>query len=455
MQKLLFVSPKNLQVGYIKLLNILFFCFPISILIGNAAINVIIFLICLIGFFAYSKKLFLIKNDRVVLLFLVFFLILFISTALDFYKETENQNFLKSILYFRYFILFLVTSLLVKSGKFELKYFLISSFICTTFLSLDIIYQLLFGSDIFGFVGYSNNNTFHLSGFLKNEYFAGGYIQRFCIFSLVLFPFFFIKEKKYKLIIPILLCIIFFSGILFSGNRIPLLIFTFSSALIIIVIKDLRLPLLIGIMFCFFIFYQTLSTQEKFKVQYSSFYHNVKAIFLNINEYAFKKYPELENKKKYFVGEVFKGNEEYKKYNLVVWGSGHSVIYLTALDLWSDKPILGYGIKSFRIKCKTKLHLPNRVCQAHPHNYYLELLNDSGVIGTLAFLIGVILLFRDKYLNFKNYKKNEKLILYCLSIIIISELFPLRSSGSFFSTQISSYVFLILGIFNGIKKIKI
>ena len=52
--------------------------------------------------------------------------------------------------------------------------------------------------------------------------------------------------------------------------------------------------------------------------------------------------------------------------------SGHLVIYLTATDIWTDNPIIGNGIKSFRIKCWTKLHLPNRTCSSHPHNYYLE-----------------------------------------------------------------------------------
>ena len=67
------------------------------------------------------------------------------------------------------------------------------------------------------------------------------------------------------------------------------------------------------------------------------------------------------------------------------FGSGHTVIYLTAIDLWTDSPMVGNGIKSFRIKCLTKLYKPNRVCEGHPHNYYLELLNDTGLTGTLIF----------------------------------------------------------------------
>ena len=46
------------------------------------------------------------------------------------------------------------------------------------------------------------------------------------------------------------------------------------------------------------------------------------------------------------------------KYNVMVFGSGHSAIYLTAIELWTEKPFIGSGIKSFRIKCKTKFIYP-------------------------------------------------------------------------------------------------
>ena len=41
-------------------------------------------------------------------------------------KRKFKNNVLKALLYFRYFILFIVISYFVKSGKFNLKYFLIS-----------------------------------------------------------------------------------------------------------------------------------------------------------------------------------------------------------------------------------------------------------------------------------------------------------------------------------------
>ena len=143
------------------------------------------------------------------------------------------------------------------------------------------------------------------------------------------------------------------------------------------------------------------------------------------------------------------------KYNIIpTFGSGHAVLYITALDLWMDNPLLGNGIKSFRVKCLDKIHLPSRACESHPHNYNLEILNDSGIIGAIIFLLLILIILKNKLYNLKTYKKEEKLFLVCMFIIIISEFFPLKSTGSFFSIQNSSYIFFILGMLSGFKKIK-
>ena len=138
----------------------------------------------------------------------------------------------------------------------------------------------------------------------------------------------------------------------------------------------------------------------------------------------------------------------------MAFGSGHQVIYLTAIDVWLDKVFLGNGLKSFRLTCKTKLHLPNRVCESHPHNYYLELLNDTGLIGTFIFILSILFLFISKISNFRNLNPKEKFFLVCILIAATAELFPLKSTGAFFSTSNSSYVFFLLGLLSGSKNIE-
>jgi hypothetical protein len=197
---------------------------------------------------------------------------------------------------------------------------------------------------------------------------------------------------------------------------------------------------------------------DNLRMNYTGFYDNSSNMAVNIKKYVSRKYPELERerKKKYFLfrDNVAKKYMKNEKYEIPGFGSGHWIIYLTAIDIWIDNPIIGNGIKSFRIKCLTKLHLPNRSCSSHPHNYYLELLNDTGLLGTLILVCAIFYLITNKFFNFKHYEKNEKLLFICLLIIIIAEFFPLKSSGSFFSTANSSFIFLTLGMLNGLKKIK-
>ena len=38
------------------------------------------------------------------------------------------------------------------------------------------------------------------------------------------------------------------------------------------------------------------------------------------------------------------------------------------------------------------MHLPNRVCESHPHNFLLDITNDSGLIGLALLIFPVLIL---------------------------------------------------------------
>ena len=106
---------------------------------------------------------------------------------------------------------------------------------------------------------------------------------------------------------------------------------------------------------------------------------------------------------------------------------------------------IGGGIKSFRFNCP-KRQIKNRErtsCNMHPHNYYIEILTDLGVFGFLFFISLISLVF------YKTYKilfySNTKYLFSPFFYIFIMEVFPLRSSGSFFTTVNSTLIFLSLG----------
>ena len=108
---------------------------------------------------------------------------------------------------------------------------------------------------------------------------------------------------------------------------------------------------------------------------------------------------------------------------------------------------IGGGIKSFRFNCPSrKIETINErtTCNMHPHNYYLEILTDLGIIGFLIFIALILSVL------FKAYKvllhSNNKYIFSPYLYIFMMEIFPIKSSGSFFTTNNSVIIFLSLGI---------
>ena len=237
----LFFNQKITKSNYI---NIIFSFIPISFIAGNMIININIALLLFFSLFFYGRNVFKIKYyllDKLIILF--FFLILFTGffNDIEFYLTDAWPNtrtygvhtILKSIFFIRYLILYLTIRFLVENEIINFRNFFISCTFCSIFVCFDLYYQLFFGQDIFGHKVISSR----LSGPFGNELIAGGYIQRFSIFSFFLIPIFFKTnfKKLIKFLIPILF-IIFFTGIILSGNRMPLILFLFS------IVSDLRIP---------------------------------------------------------------------------------------------------------------------------------------------------------------------------------------------------------------------
>ena len=99
----------------------------------------------------------------------------------------------------------------------------------------------------------------------------------------------------------------------------------------------------------------------------------------------------------------------------------------------------------YQIECK----------RSHPHNYYLELLNDTGLLGTLILLVGILIILLPIIFNHKSFNcgsnLSDKIFLFCLLAILFAEFFPLKSS-IVFQTNNSSFIFFIMGIFSRSKK---
>ena len=96
--------------------------------------------------------------------------------------------------------------------------------------------------------------------------------------------------------------------------------------------------------------------------------------------------------------------EGYSEPKIIFFSGLHHNLMITSLRIFNDNKIFGSGPRSYRNVCD--IHKINRFsCDTHPHNYYLQLLSETGIIGIL-FLISIYLLIIKEIFSVYLDKKN-------------------------------------------------
>ena len=118
---------------------------------------------------------------------------------------------------------------------------------------------------------------------------------------------------------------------------------------------------------------------------------------------------------------------------------------------------IGGGVRSFRLNCPKRKNIyigptpessERGTCNTHPHNYYLEILTELGLVGFIMFLL-IISKVLWNYINLNNvFEKNsiQRKIIVPFFMLLLVEIFPLKSSGSFFASSNSTFIFILLGV---------
>ena len=448
------------------LLNWLIYLFPLFYILGNFFMNASVVLISITGLVLYREKIFDFKKDNFLILISAFFLIIIICTFFESISNPGNVKVYKSIIFLRYFILLLVVRYALINDHINLKKFLVSCLIFSTLISLDVIFQFITGKNIIGLKSAAQNR----SSFFGDEYVAGGYIQRFSVMGF--FCTLIILKKKYlKILISTTFLILCFFATLYSGNKMPaviLLTFMFITLFFFFLnfgIYKNRAFIFSSLAVLAIVFFQSEKLYSLYlnKIKNSYYFAHSQALGAIPNSFigampnpkiiyseVTRDYSELnkyKNKTWFHHTEEFK---DKKKYRYLVTRSTYNNLYITSLDLFLEKPLTGRGINSFRETCKERVHLPNRICSTHQHNYHLQILNDTGLIGFLIFF-GTIVFVILKCFRKSNLRSN--IYFYAILSVILIEFFPLRSTGGFFSTINSAYIFLMMGMLFGLKEL--
>ena len=424
----------NYKLSKADYLNLLIALMPLSFIAGNMIININLILIILSTLFFFKGNLIKIRFYTLDKFLLGFFLLIIITACVnDYYMYSIGLSWrgnitaiINSLLFLKYLFLYLSLRYLIEKEIINLKLFFITASLGSLFVCFDIYYQLINGKDIFGYEIVDHGRK--LGGPFGDELIAGGYIQRFSIFSFFTISLFFSQNlKKYlKLIVPILL-IIFITGIILSGNRMPLILFLFSLMLISIFHKQVRKYFLLFVFLFSIIFTVSIKFNEQVSNNFKSFVFQI----TRISNILMDKHIQSQSMPQYL-----------KEFS-------------TFYETWKLNKYIGGGIKNFRYYCHVRDNIPddpNFVCNMHPHNYYLEILTETGIVGFSIIILIIFILFKisfyDKYISRKFLQNNTLIVPFIF--LLIAEIFPIKSTGSFFTTGNTTYIFVIMGVLVGL-----
>lgn len=425
-----------LDFSFFMIINIIAFLsstIPILLVTGPFLSDLAISLIGIFFLFIFFKeKMFFLFKNIYFNLFLIFNLIIIIRS---FFSEDIFFSLKTSLFYFRFgfFTLGIIFILHNLKDQFQKKfdYILIITFFV---VSLDGYLQFFTGYNLMGF---QSPQIYRLSGFFSSEMILGSYLSK--IFPLVLIAFLNRANKdNFFLLKLISLSIFALIIVMLTGERaafFSLFLFTF----IFLILTDL-FRLKIKILFIFLIILGlslTLFSSQKVK---SRIINQTIYSFLG-GETNFKSFKNIKQQ--------YKNSEKRKTYIFTYDTESH---YVSAYRMFKENILFGQGVKMFRKLCsKENFNYNKWSCTTHPHNTYLQLLAETGLVGFififLIFITSLFALIKILWCKFFIKKYTVDNINLCFYGFFVMFLWPIMPTGNFFSNWLSIMFFLPIGFF--------
>jgi O-antigen ligase len=136
----------------------------------------------------------------------------------------------------------------------------------------------------------------------------------------------------------------------------------------------------------------------------------------------------------------------------VIFSPQHDSVFRTAYNMFKDQPLLGHGPKMFRVICKDQKYSTGiSPCMSHPHNFYIQLLAETGIIGFLFLFSSLVYVIFTALRQFKSIILKEKRPLsdyqVCLLAGFLITLWPLTPNGNFFHNWLMIVYSLPIGFY--------
>ena len=389
--------------------------FPFFLVSGSFLTNLSVVLIGLYYIFSLKRpeaRKYL--NYFIVKLILIFWIYSILSSLLS---ENIFLSLESSLFYGRFIFFSLGTAFIISQNKETINYFGYSLWACLILLTLDGYLQFFTGANI---LGWEKFDPMRISSFFGDELILGNFIARLMPLAFFFVSLFSVKNKYLLIFFGLIILMLVDVLIFLSGERTAFFLLILGTMMIIFLVPNFRVMRAITFLF------------------------SCLAVILITTQFTVVKERMIDQT----IGDMGIANPNQ---DTVIFSQGHQDHYATAFRMFLDKPLLGHGPKMFREACSnydTYLY----GCSSHPHNTYLQVLSELGIIGLLPllglFLYIIFILFRHFISHILSKKKfilrNEEIFLL---IAFTITLWPLAPTLSFFTSWINAIYYLPLGFY--------
>jgi O-antigen ligase len=405
----------------------LLFLTPFLIIPGIALVEISV--ASLILFFLFKNKSINYYKDFKFLFLIIFSIYVAINA---FFQINDNLKY-SSFFFFRFSLLSLSICFILdlnKSISNNIKKYILFFFIVFNILIfLDSYLQFLTGKNILGFEIIGST----ISSIFGSELILGSFLIK--LLPIIIFLFFYsnVDIKKYSLII-ILFFSFYFSIIYLAGGRTPFFLMVLFIFFSIIFIKDLRSIFLKSLLIL------TIFISSFFVFEFGKS-NPVDRIFVKtFSQITDNYFNKIKN-------DTFEKKREFSK-EIKIFSSNHHGHYILAYDLFKQNPVWGIGPKGFRHYCRSvDYDPPLGICSTHPHNFLVQISLETGLIGLVFYLSGLIFVILRLLKGYWTKDFGERNCFLIISIGLIVNFFPFVPNGNFFNNWISIINFFYIGFY--------